>query len=418
MYSFPLDISVGAEEAILMNARTGQILFEKNAQKPAYPASTTKIATALLALYKFREKLDTVFVAEKEALASITPQAKLQSHYRSPPYWLETDSTHIGIKRGEEMKLSDLLYALLVASANDAANVIAQGVGGSIPQFVDEMNAYLKHIGCKNTHFNNPSGLHHPEHVTTAYDLAVMTRKGLQDPLFRRMVASSRYTFPKTNLEYERTLIQSNRLLKQGEYQYKKALGVKTGTTQAAGKNLVAAAQDGDRILIAVALGYRSAKGEPRTELYRDVTKMFETAFQEQKVQRILLPSGEQKKITRLIGRRSLKTYLADPLVYAYYPSEEVAIKASIQWEVPPLPIAVNDRVGKIHILDEQERILHAVPLYALECVQPSLWYHCLHSLLPTHPDRKKRYFQVVFAAGCLATPLMCRRFFRKKNYR
>src|SRR5262249_25642973 len=145
--------------------------------------------------------LKQVFTADREALASITPEAKRQSNYRSPPHWLETDGTHVGIKKGEELSLYDLLHACLIASANDASNIIAQSLGGTIPQFMDEVNAYLKEIGCKNTHFNNPHGLHHPDHYTTAYDLAMMAKEGLKDPVFRKIVSLMRHSCPRTNLE-------------------------------------------------------------------------------------------------------------------------------------------------------------------------------------------------------------------------
>src|SRR3984957_869054 len=225
-----LQLSVSTEEAILMNAKTGKVLFEKNGYKQAYPASTTKIATALLTLHRCRDHLDILITAERESLASISPQAKRQSDYRSPSHWIETDSTHIGIKQGEELSLNDLLHGMLIASGNDAANVIAQRLGGTIPKFMEDVNDYLKKIGCKNTHFNNPHGLHHPAHMTTAYDLAVMAREGLKDPIFKQIVSTVRYTSAQTNLEFERTFTQTNQLLKKGPFFYQKAIGVKTGT--------------------------------------------------------------------------------------------------------------------------------------------------------------------------------------------
>ena len=248
LYGQSLDLTVNVEAAILINAKTGQVLFEKNCHKPSYPASTTKIGSALFALHKQGKDLSKLIVVERESIASISPQAKKQSNYRSPPHWLETDGTHIGIKRGEEWRLHDLLYAHLVASANDASNAIAQGVGGTIPHFVEEMNEYLKSIGCKNTHFNNPHGLHHPDHVTTAFDLSMMAREGLKNPIFRQIVSTVRYTCPQTNLEAERHLIQHNQLLKKGAHYYSKAIGVKNGFTQRAGKTLVAAAEEEGRL--------------------------------------------------------------------------------------------------------------------------------------------------------------------------
>lgn len=368
----PLKLTIGAENAILINGNTGAILFEKEAHQPAFPASTTKIASALYALKIGGHNLQQKITANSEAIASITTQAKKQSNYRSPAYWLETNSTHIGIKKGEEFSLFDLLSAMLISSANDASNVIAQSLGGTIPKFMDGVNLYLKEIGCNHTNFNNPHGLHHPDHQTTAYDLAQMTLVALKDPLFRQIVSTARYQCPQTNLEFERTLLQTNLLLRQGSYYYPKAIGVKTGTTQAAGKSLVAAAEDQGRLLIAVVLGY---KGE-KSELYNDVIKIFEAAFNEPKMRRRLLSEGSQsftKKVDH--GRGLLKTYLPEDLTYDFYPSEEMPVRASVQWEIPPLPIVKDAQVGVIKVTDNEGRFIKEAPLLAEQPLLPSLWY-------------------------------------------
>ncbi len=355
-----------------MNAKTGQVLFEKSGHAQIFPASTTKIATALLALHKARGQLEKVITAEREALVSITPEAKKQSNYRSPPHWIESDSSHIGIKKGEELRLFDLLNGMMIASGNDAANVIAIGLGGTVPKYMDEVNTYLRSIGCKNTHFNNPHGLHHPEHFTTAYELALMARVALKDPVLRHIVSTPRYVCPQTNLEEERTFTQTNLLLRSGAYHYPKAMGIKTGYTQAAGKNLVAAARSGDRELIVVATGYRGT----RAELYKDVIKMFEAGFNEPKMRRSLLPKGQQKLTTKVQGARGLlRTYLDDGLAYEYYPTEEVPVKVVATWEIPSLPIIRGAPVGKVKVLDDQGVVLGQVPLLALDDLTPTIWH-------------------------------------------
>jgi len=381
-----LDLSVGAEGAILINAKTGAILFEKNAHTPTFPASTTKIATALYALQRCGKQLGKKVTATRECTASITPQAKRQSNYRSPPHWLETDGSHIGIKNGEELRLYDLLCGMMIGSANDASNVIAQGVGGTIPAFMDSVNRYLKEIGCLNTSFNNPHGLHHPDHVTTPYDLAIMARKGLEDPTFRQIVSTSRYECPQTNLEYERTFVQTNQLLRSGSFSYSKAVGVKTGTTQAAGKNLVAAAEENGRCLVAVALGYREA----RSELYRDVIKLFEMAFNEPKMRRYLLKKGVTDLSTKVTGtRRMLKTTLPNGLFYDFYPAEECAVKATVNWEIPPLPIQAGDQVGVIQVIDERGNMIQETELFAYEGLKPTLWYRACHLFSENNRGKK-----------------------------
>lgn len=363
-----------------MNAKTGVVLFEKNAHRQAFPASTTKIATAIYALNQCGSDLERKMTATSECIASISPQAKRQSNYRSPSFWLESDGTHIGIRAGEEFRFFDLLCAMMISSANDASNVIALNVGGTIPTFMGNVNHYLKEIGCHDTVFNNPHGLHHPQHFTTAYDLAVMAKVGLNNPIFRKIVSMSRYECPQTNLQYGRTFLQTNMLLRNGSLSYSKALGVKTGTTQAAGKNLVAAAEEDGRCLIAVALGY---KGN-RSELYQDVIKMFETAFQETKMRRCLIKKGITDLSTSVKGAKGqLVTHLPDGLFYDFYPAEECPVKARVIWEIPPLPIKAGAPVGKIYIIDDRGEQIKETGLYAFEDLKPSLWYRVMH------PQRK-----------------------------
>ncbi|HEV8051275.1 MAG TPA: serine hydrolase, partial [Parachlamydiaceae bacterium] len=249
-----LALSVNAEAAILMNADAGAILYEKNAHNLHYPASTLKIATALYALQKVADKMDVMIAADQDCIGTVKEEAIRKSNYTLPSYLLIPDGSHIGIKRGEILSLRDLFYGMMVASGDDAANVIAKYTSGTIPQFIAEMNSYVKQLGCHSTTFYNPHGLHHPKQQTTAFDLATLTREALKNPVFCEMIGTVRYTRPKTNKQEPSTLVQTNRLLRTGPYYYPKAFGVKTGYYSLAGNNLVAAAKDGDRTLIAVVM--------------------------------------------------------------------------------------------------------------------------------------------------------------------
>ena len=366
----PLNLTVHADKAVLINGKTGTILFEKEAFTPAYPASTTKIATAIYALHCKGEQLDHVVSVKAEALASISPQAKRDSNYRSPPHWLETDGSHISLKRGEELTLNQLLHALLISSANDAANTIAISTAGNVPKFMQEVNTYLKSIGCTQTEFNNPHGLHHPAHITTAYDLALMAKVGLEHPKFREIVGKVRHTCPKTNLEQERTFVQTNLLMRNGAYNYPKAIGVKTGGTQAAGKNLVAAAQDGDRLLIGVVLGCES-----RSEVYQDMLKMFEAAFNQTKMRRTLLPVGDRTLIRKVSSAQGkLKTILPDGLYYDFFPAEDEPIKAEIRWMLPQLPIRKGTQIGSVCVVNERDMVIQESPILAAADLRRAFW--------------------------------------------
>jgi D-alanyl-D-alanine carboxypeptidase (penicillin-binding protein 5/6) len=148
-----LQCELSAPSAVLMNAETGKVLFAKNADVPCYPASTTKMATALYALHQKKDCLQQKIVASKEALMTVSPSVRKRSH---PSYRLEFGGTHIGIKAGEELDYQTLLYGLMLSSGNDAANVIAEFISGSIPQFMQELNLFLQEIGCKNSRFQNP----------------------------------------------------------------------------------------------------------------------------------------------------------------------------------------------------------------------------------------------------------------------
>jgi len=370
-YAEQLHVSLHAEKAILMNAKTGAVLLNKGADLPAYPASTTKIATCLYVLEHYSDCMQQIVSVPGAALASITPQAKRDSHYRSPPHWLETDGTHIGLKKGEEMSVHQLLHAALIASANDACNVLAMHFGTTVPRFMADLNLYLASIGCTKTQFNNPHGLHHPEHVTTARDLACMARQGLKIPEFRQIVKCPRYTCPRSNLEEERTFIQSNLSLRNGRHFDARVIGVKTGVTQVAGKNLVSAAQYEGRELIAVVLGCKT-----RDEEYQDIRALYDAAFKEPLMRREILPSGPCSLMCSVKGsKKKLETMLLEPLNYDFYPAEETAIQACVAWNLPPLPIRQGMCVGTVSLLDHQGTVLQSVPLLAAIDVKKSiLW--------------------------------------------
>lgn len=367
----PLKISVKSEAAILINADTGAILFEKNAHKQFQPASITKIAAALVALKKAEDKLDVLVTPDPDALITVTEESKVRSNYKGPAYWLVSDGKHMGIKKGEKMSLRDLLYGVMVVSANDATNTVAHHVGGSIPQFVDEMNACAKEVGCKNTQFQNPHGLYHPKHLTTAYDMAMITKEAMKNPIFREIVKTVRFTRPKTNMQDAMTLLQTNRLLRPGPYNYPKAIGVKTGHHSKAQQTFVAAAKQPDgRTLIAVML-----KCKERAMILKDAINLFEAAFNQPKVKKIYLKAGEQKFQTQIAGaNRVLETYTQDNLEMEFYPAEDPQAKCFLYWKDLELPIKKGAVVGELRLMDGRDQVLKLVSLYAKDDVKKTLY--------------------------------------------
>lgn len=386
-----LEIDVHADSVILMNADTGAVLYEKNARNEQYPASLTKIATAIYTLNLRGNKLDKMLVAEHEAVASVSDEEMKRSNYTLPAYWLTRGVSHMGIKKGEELSLKDLLYGMMIASAGDASNMIAQYMGGTIPVFMDEMNDYLKEIGCTSTYFKNPHGLHHPDHVSTAYDMAVLTREALKHPTFRDIVQTIRYQRPQTNKQKPTTLIQTNRLLRRGKYYYSKAIGVKTGYTTPARNNVVAAAKDGDRTLIAVLMHC-----DDREKMFLDAKRLFKEAFKEKPQSRKVFAAGLQKMKLRVKNASgSIQTYLKEDVVFQYYPSEEPHIKCLLKWDELCLPIKKDQKVGTLVFENENGEMLHLEPLFAKEDVD----YHLFHRLKQQISGRKI----LKFFGACLA---------------
>lgn len=235
---------ITARHAILVDANYGEVLYEKDARAKAYPASITKVMTALLvceAVHRGELSRQQMITASVTAMEGLHP-----------------DGSTANITAGETMSLEDLLYCLLLRSANEAANILAEAVSGDVATFVAEMNRRALELGCLGTHFENPHGLHSDSHYTTAYDIYLFLSAAMEQPLFREVVYTSVHEVPATNLSAARTLYNSNGLVSQWQYKgyrYDKCIGGKTGTTGEAGSCLAAAAVDGDEYLISVILG-------------------------------------------------------------------------------------------------------------------------------------------------------------------
>ena len=230
--------------AVLLDANYGEILYEKKAHDKAYPASITKVMTALLtmeAIESGKLTADTMVTASESAVSG-----------------MPSNGSTANIKVGESLSVKELLYCLLLPSANEAANILAETVDGDIPTFVDHMNRKAGELGCQGTHFANPHGLHNDDHYTTAYDIALFMKAALEYDLFREIIGTPSHTIPATNLSGERLYYNTNGLISNlhyAGYVYDKCIGGKTGSTDEAGRCLVSAAEDGEELLISVILG-------------------------------------------------------------------------------------------------------------------------------------------------------------------
>lgn len=359
-----LNVEVSAKSAILVDADTGAVLYQKNAYDPAYPASITKIATALYILDQKKPNLDEICRVSHEAI-KIKPKNFTGV---APSYWNEVDGTRMGLYKDEEVSIETLLHGLMKVSGNDAANVLAQKHAPSIPDFMIEMNQYLASIGCKNTHFINPHGLHHEDHKTTAFDMSVIARKALQYPAFLECVSGKSYIKPKNNKRPETEIFQMNALMRNGEHFYPKAIGIKTGYTNASLANIVAAAKDRGRTLIAVLLGCES-----KQDRYKDAVKLFETAFAEVKKTSVYFdPSYEFSfQFPRL--STPLKASILEDATYSYYPSQEPTVKCLLKWTVKEGAVKKGQHVGVLEIVDSDGNVLVSKSLVASDDLEPTL---------------------------------------------
>lgn len=227
-----------AKSAIVIDGYTGEVLLEINADVRVYPASTTKILTVFLGF----------LLEDTEKTVTIS-----QTAVRLPD-----DAVRIGLKTGERVQLGDLLTATLVKSGNDGANAIAEAVAGDNETFAQLMNEYVIGIGCTDTHFVNPSGLHDEEHYTTARDMAKIAFEAMQHEKFRAIAGIGRYTLPETNMSAARTFTSHGRAFfdnPQSDYYVAGANGLKTGYHERAGYCFVATAERSGKLLIAAVYG-------------------------------------------------------------------------------------------------------------------------------------------------------------------
>lgn len=353
--SQPLMVRVKANYALLMNAKTGKILFQKNMDQKVYPASTTKIATILYIFHTFKNlDLDQEVVVNQKDILRVTESFKVSRNFEVPAFLLEFDGVHFGLRPGEKVTLRTLLHALMLHSSNDPANVLASYFCKDIDYFMRKINLFLKEIGCTNTQLLNPHGLYHPNHYTTPHDLAIITQKAMEYPEIRDIVKKVEFECPPTNKNKEKVIKQKNFLLQEGPFYYSKAIGVKTGYTRIAGNNLVAMAKDGDRELIAVV-----NKLESKQQMYRDVIKMFDIAFSEIKTSRILFNKSESYVFVSVKNAKNkCRAILNDSISIDYFPSEQPKLDIQQNWLPLKAPIKKGEIVGHLIVKDEFGHVL------------------------------------------------------------
>jgi D-alanyl-D-alanine carboxypeptidase (penicillin-binding protein 5/6) len=249
-WAAPPEITAEAACLIVVDDKANQILFEKNPGQRMYPASITKIMTLLLALEK--GDLDSVVTVSSKAA--------------------NCEGASLDLTAGNKLLLRELLIGMMAVSGNDAAEAVAEHIGGSIDGFAALMNAKADKLGAARTHFSNPHGLPDPNHYTTAHDLAIITAYALKQPGFIYFVSKPERTVTFIEPNAAITVHNTNRLLKT----YKGANGVKTGTTEEAGNCLAAAAKRGNIQLVAIVLKSDDTVEDCR---WKDATKLLDYGF-------------------------------------------------------------------------------------------------------------------------------------------
>ena len=263
-----LNLKIYSSGAVLLESSTGKILYGKNENQKLYPASTTKILTAILAIENCN--LTDKLTASNTAISSIP------SGY-----------SNAAIQPGETLTVEELLELFLIHSANEVGYIFAEQISGNVENFATLMNKKATELGCKNTHFANPSGLQDTNHYSTAYDMALIARYCMENTTFRNIVSKTSCTIKATEKYQERYFKNTNDLINpSSKYYYEYAIGIKTGFTSQAKNCLISASKKGDLELIAVALGAEATE-DGRSGRYMDSINLFEYGFSNYRMQQI-----------------------------------------------------------------------------------------------------------------------------------
>ncbi len=340
---------INATSYIVIDGATGEILFGKNYQQQCAPASITKIMTAMLAI----------------------ESGKLDNEITVPeiPDFGTTGAVTIHLGKGEKYTLRSLVEVMMVASANDAAYVIADAVGGSAEKFVNQMNEKAKELGMSNTTFKNPHGLDEDGHLVTAEDMAKLARYAMQNETFRQMVMVQQVNWQ--GVSYEKPLPTTNKLFSI----MPEATGIKTGNSNEAKRTLVGSAQKENRELIGVILGM------PDESIFQSMKKILDYGFEHTKVVPVIqkdslettLQYGENKQVRVVAGED-----------YSVIQSTDNASIVSYQRKLTniELPIKKDSQVGVLEVLVDGT-VMHEVPLVALDEVRkPINWIFMITILL------------------------------------
>ena len=359
------DPEIQAKAALLVDQKTGAVIYGMNEHDELYPASLTKIMTCLLVLEAVDEgrlRLSQEITASPTALEG-----------------LAEDGSSANIKPGEILTVEELLYCMMVVSANEASAILGEKVSGSVSSFVDQMNAKAKELGCENTHFMNPHGYHDSQHYTSAWDLYLITKEALKYPMFMTVCDSSSHTVPATNLSEPRQLNNTNFLIRTGRDYYNADVhGVKTGSHSQSGNCLVTTAQHASMDLLCVILGadrIQKEDGSWWTYSFGETNRLYDWAFGNFTYQTVLKEGDVAGEAPVALSATDYVTLRPAKPVELLLPKgvdlEELEKVVTLKADPAEAPIAEGDVLGTLTIrLDGEE--CATVDLLALNDVEAS----------------------------------------------
>ncbi len=365
--------TVNSTAVYLVNMDSGIVIYQKNADVPMYPASLVKIMTCLLAI---------------ENCPDLTGTTVTSSYTVFDNLW-GTNASNAGLYPGETLRMIDLLYALMLRSGCDAAGIIAEFIGGSESAFVDMMNAKAAEIGCTSTHFTNSTGLHDDQQYTTAQDIYRITAYAMQYDIFKQISTTYSYTMPSTNKNDERTITHTCAIMNPSSSYYDENIhGIKTGTTDESGRNLVSYASKDAYNYMLVTMGapiyFEDGTTIDQNLSYMDALHFYDWAFNDWAIQTIV-------KTSDVKGQVVVELCSTKDRVNAV-PEEDVSrlmlksIDSSALQMVPTLPEKIDAPVQKGQVLGTLEikmanETIGTVNLVASETLQRSGWLAFLRGL-------------------------------------
>lgn len=355
---------LGARGAALMDINTFRVLVGRNLHQRLPMASTTKIMTAIIAIESGR--LNDVVTVSQSAV--------------------KVEPSSIWLVPGEKITLHQLVYGLMLRSGNDAAQAIAEYLGGSLAGFARMMNQKVNSLGLKNTNFVNPHGLPHPDHYTTAYDLAKISAYALQNPVFTEIVSTRRISVPWPNHDVPRVWYNKNRMLEI----YEGADGVKTGWTRAAGRCLVASASRANLRLVAVVLN--------SPDDWRETAALLDYGYANYRPESVIVKGQYMQSVTvqnGYPGRVGLTA--AEDFTWPLGLGERLEVEQRLLTpEDVKAPIQKGDQIGCIRLM-HQGNCLTEIPLLADQDSWNGWWQYMIHRTLA-------RFYHMLLRKACPGT--------------